>query len=522
MTIRKGEVLSPTVEGTATRTGWVPLLLILLTGVLLRWIWLDRGSLWYDEGFTWWVAQQPVGKIIHIIRADTWPPLFYIIMHLWQGVFGDSEWALRAESALASTLTLGLGTALIWHVLPTRGARLFAAALLAVSVVQLQFARDVRCYATAGLLVVACLWTIIRCSEGGSTWWLAGYVLAGAALVYQHNVMWFFLACLHVTWLLWPGRRTARGRIADMAIGDLGIALLFAPWVPSLLHQFHTLGKAFWTQRPMVYELTETLPWLAGADSETVRNASASAGLVRDESHRLFRLGFLLIVMVPLAAALLATRGELRRKAWAVAAVACGPLVLGFIYSQFRQSIYIERVFSPSSVAMPLVIGMSLAVGYRYLSPLVRVCLACLLLAAMTSSVILLQNPPTEPWREAMAWLQEQQQPGDVALFHACEGELMYDYFAHRRGWERMPTGGVPRDFQAQDPPVVQVPIRSEADIDELRMRTDDPSVRRVWLIESHVGWIDRESLARRHFARIFRQGERREWPRIAITRFDR
>lgn len=522
MSVRDRELLAPASQATTSWHNWIGLALVLLTGVALRWVALDRNSLWYDEGFTWWVARQPLGRIIQIIRADTWPPLYYLIMHCWIGAFGQSEWAMRAQAALASTLTLGLGWALIWRILPGTGARLLAILLLAVSVVQIEFARDVRCYATAGLLVLTCLWTLMRRAEGGSAWWLLGYVLTGAALVYQHNIMWFFLASLHVSWLLWPGDRRIKGRIVDIVLGDVGIALLFAVWVPSLLGQFHALGKAFWTQRPTFFELTESTSWLAGTNAEALRQVADDLGLIHDPMHRMFRLSLFALTLGLALVALLGTRGEMRRRIWALAAVAAGPLLLAFFYSQFRQSIYIERVFSPSAVVIPVILAAAAMVRHAIIRPCVRGGLALFALAAIASSVILLANPPKEPWREAMAWLQEQQRPGDIALFQAAEGELMYDYFAFRRSWQHMTTGGIPRDFRSNDPPRVQLPVRVDADLNELRQRLASPDIDRVWVIEAHVGWIDPDGLARRYFAQNYHEAEQRTWPRITITRYEK
>lgn len=522
MSIRDSELLSPASQATTSWYKWVGLALVMLIGIALRWVALDRTSLLYDEGFTWWVARQPLAKIVQIIRADTWPPLYYLIMHYWMGAFGQSEWAMRAQAALASTVTLGLGSVLIWRVLPVMRLRLLATALLAVSAVQLEFARDVRCYATAGLLVLTCLWMIMRRVEGGSAWWLLGYVLAGAVLVYQHNVMWFFLASLHVSWLLWPGGRRTKGRIGDVVVGDVGIGLIFAVWVPSLLAQFHTLSKAFWTQRPTIFELTETTSWLAGANTEALRQTADDFGLIHDPMHRVFRLSLFALTIVLGLVALAGTRGQMRRRIWALAAVAAGPLLLAFVYSQFRQSIYIERVFSPSAVIIPVILAAAATVRHALVRTCVRVGLAFLTLAAIASSVVLLANPAKEPWREAMTWLQEQQRPGDIALFHAAEGELMYDYFAFRRGWSHMTTGGIPSDFRANDPPRVQLPVRTDADLNELRQRLASPDIGRVWVVEAHVGWIDPDGLARRYFMQNYHESEQRTWPRIMITRYDK
>lgn len=136
-----------------SRSGLLMLFGVLfLTGVLVRWAMLDASSLWYDEGFTWWVASQSPTRIIEIIRADTSPPLYYLLVHYWTAVFGDSVWAMRAESALASTVALGLAIVLSRLVFTATLPRLVAMALLAFSAVQIQYAHDLRCYATATAL----------------------------------------------------------------------------------------------------------------------------------------------------------------------------------------------------------------------------------------------------------------------------------------------------------------------------------------------------------------------------------
>ena len=207
---------------------------------------------------------------------------------------------------------------------------------------------------------------------------------------------------------------------------------------------------------------------------------------------------------------------------WALSAIGLGPLLIAFLYSQFRQSIYIERVFAPSSIVLPMLLaGSALAAG-RLVRSAAACGLAIVLLASAASAVLLFRYPQTEPWREAMAFLQDQKQPGDIALFHATEGELMYDYFAHRQGWQHMPTGGIPRDFRSNDPPKVQLHVRTDADLDHLRQRLADPAIKRIWLVEAHVGWIDPNGLAAHYFQANFRAMEQHEWPRITITRYER
>ena len=63
-------------------------------------------GLWLDEAFSIWMARQPVPQILSwLVRIDQHPPLYYLLLHQWLR-FGEGEAAVRALSALLSTLTI--------------------------------------------------------------------------------------------------------------------------------------------------------------------------------------------------------------------------------------------------------------------------------------------------------------------------------------------------------------------------------------------------------------------------------
>jgi hypothetical protein len=112
-----------------------------------------RDVLWLDESWTGAiVGQRRWSDTFHQIYWDVNAPLYYLLIKLWSGVFGLSDWALRAPSLLAAAAT-PLAAALA----PTpglgRSARLAWAAVLAFWFPALCFAAEARCYA---LLLLAC------------------------------------------------------------------------------------------------------------------------------------------------------------------------------------------------------------------------------------------------------------------------------------------------------------------------------------------------------------------------------
>lgn len=69
--------------------------------VFLRFVQLGSDSLWVDEGFSVDVARKGIPDLIHqATTADANQPLYYVVLHFWIQLFGDSEFALRSLGAL--------------------------------------------------------------------------------------------------------------------------------------------------------------------------------------------------------------------------------------------------------------------------------------------------------------------------------------------------------------------------------------------------------------------------------------
>lgn len=99
-------------EATGDATGrdlpsWVlPTLVgvIVTVGIVLRF--LPRTALWLDEALSVNIASLPIGDIPDALHRDGHPPLYYVLLHFWIRLFGDSDWTVRALSGLISVLTM--------------------------------------------------------------------------------------------------------------------------------------------------------------------------------------------------------------------------------------------------------------------------------------------------------------------------------------------------------------------------------------------------------------------------------
>src|SRR6478735_5463751 len=89
------------------------------------------GSFWMDEGLSVGISSHAFADIPGVLRQDGSPPLYYMLLHVWMDVFGESEAAIRAFSACCATLAIPVAW---WAARALFGARAgWMAAILAAT-----------------------------------------------------------------------------------------------------------------------------------------------------------------------------------------------------------------------------------------------------------------------------------------------------------------------------------------------------------------------------------------------------
>ena len=297
--------------------------LALLTGatLLLRTGILDSGY-WIDEAITVGIASHGLGEIPGLLRLDGSPPLFYLLLHGWMAVAGTSEAATRALPLLFALLAVPVA----WWA----GDELFgrrAGALAAMGAAGCPFltyyAQEARMYSLVCVLsVLACASFALAFVHGRRAHqWLLGVWLV--LLLYAHNWALFLAGGLAAAWLwLW---RQGRVEPRDGVLLAAGVAVAYAPWVPSLLFQAANTA-APWSSRPNVLYLLGIPAALFGYVAMPLLAFAAVAALRRGPVP----VGVPVLALVAAVAALLAFLGSQLEPAWATRylAVLFGPLLL--------------------------------------------------------------------------------------------------------------------------------------------------------------------------------------------------
>lgn len=235
-----------------------------------------------DEGASWAAAAAPSLAEIVRIQAVLNPgklAVYEIVLHGWMKLFGDGLGAMRALSAMLDTFSIVVVFALVRELLNVRSrapqnesvefrglpegeaetVAAVAALFFAVNLVSIKYARELRMYPLALLIVLLQVWFFIRAVRRGSRFDLAPLAVLTALAVATHFSAAFMVVAETVYLLalpLMPWRRVEPTRMAPLftIVGALGAgaALFLIVALPALRTGASAFahGATGWIERP--------------------------------------------------------------------------------------------------------------------------------------------------------------------------------------------------------------------------------------------------------------------------------
>ncbi|MCL6504528.1 MAG: glycosyltransferase family 39 protein [Pirellulales bacterium] len=432
--------------------------------LLLRAQHIGTRSLWFDEAFTWRLAGLPISELLSRAVLDHNPPLYYLVLHGWMALTGDSPAMLRLPSVVGGALAVLTGAWLAADVARQRSpgsrayaarAALLAALLLALNATQIRWGSEVRMYSLGTLLALLSTAVLLRALHAQRRAWLwPAYAACMAAMLYTHTYGVFsWLA--HALYLAAQAARDAcvsrlrplapatgaatvpaRPSLAGLRLihaisAGMAAMALYAPWLPVLLAQRARVQQDFWT-RPVTgsYVLATTTQVCLTSEFAVPRPADSRAG------------GCLLAMSL----AALVWRG--RSGEWAVAASAVVPLAASVLVSAAG-----TRVLAPHYLIFAqahMLVGLALVLARARLSldfaAVVAIATAAMLVQYLNAQQVL--RIEAAPGARGAAWLIDQQRsPGEPVVvctplyylpivYHLSDREHVY---VHRpsQGWPR-------------------------------------------------------------------------------------
>jgi mannosyltransferase len=219
---------------------------------------------WIDEGLSVGIARHSFFDIPGVLRQDGAPPLYYMLLHFWTGIFGTDEYDTHALSLVFSTLTIPVGLWGGWKLFG-RWAGIVTGVLCAANPFLTTYAQETRQYSLVVLLSLLTTVFFLFVFAQRERRFLPFFAVALAALLYTHIWAAFVVMATGVVALVLMRRQ--RELFRDALLGFGGAFLLYLPWLPTALYQVkHTAAP--WAQGP-TWRAAQQIPQsLAGGKYE--------------------------------------------------------------------------------------------------------------------------------------------------------------------------------------------------------------------------------------------------------------
>lgn len=382
----------------------------IVVGLVLRFV--ASSELWLDEAQSVAIARGSVPELVAALREDGSPPLYYLLLHGWQLLFGSGNGSVRSLSGLFSVAALPSIWLLGRRLAPERGdAALPALLLLATSPFAVRYATETRMYSLVILLTALGGLALLRVLDRPRPLPVIGLGLASGLLTLTHY--WALFLLIAVGLVLLAGVALDRRRWASgwALLGMCSGGLLLVPWLPSLLFQLQHTGTP-WTE-PV------NLPSVARVYIDWAGPTTLVGPL----------LAVALLGLAVIGAAALPSRGgelrlDLKGRPWGRVLVwlCVGPLVVAYVVGQVAAGGYAARY--TAVMFLPFILlaarGIALLPG-RFLRSGV---LAVAVILGLLSSSEVAAQPRTAADQIASA-LTTGAEPGDLVVY--CPDQLAPD-----------------------------------------------------------------------------------------------
>lgn len=281
-TAEPGEV-KVTRRATVLPSAWaadIALLGSLMAVVAFLW---GRGRgvwFWIDEGIAVGIASQPFGDIPGSLRLDGAPPLYYLILNLWMFAFGTTEAATHTLSLLFAVAVIPAALWAGWSLFGRR-AGWFCAALAGLNPYLAYYANETRMYSLVVLLVVLSTAAFVHVFVYGRRRYLPAFVVTLTLLAYTHSWgLLFGVGAGTAAVLCALASADRRRRVTDVALAFATVAVLYLPWVPTLLYQLaHDPNP--WARRPTLIQVRDDVVFtFGGFEAVVALGVGAFAALV--------------------------------------------------------------------------------------------------------------------------------------------------------------------------------------------------------------------------------------------------
>lgn len=243
------------------------IILIFLLGLFLRIYGIGSESFWLDEAYSEKISRLNLVDIVKTIidEHENNPPFYYMLLHYWTAIFGNDEFSLRLLSALFGSMSILLIYSL-GNLIVNKSVGLMAALILALSVFQVKYSQEARCYSLFLFLTLSSYYSFLKLMRISKLKYSIIYLLSGAIIIYTHYYGTLVLVSQNIyyftKYLL--SHRVGEISLKRWIVYQLIFLLIFIPEL-YLTKEAGSLHEGYWIQKPNVKAIIGTFLRYSGS-----------------------------------------------------------------------------------------------------------------------------------------------------------------------------------------------------------------------------------------------------------------
>jgi len=370
---------------------------------------LQAGIIEYDQiPLTQLTGALPWWKIWRNVSDDVYPPVFYILLRWWIELLGSGAAAVRSLSALAS---IGAIAVLFDVCRLLRGPRvgLLAAAIMATSLAQINFAQDARPYPLLILLGMGCCDAVLHIQTSGASWRrcaVLAFLLTAMELTH-----YFALGAIVALAAYAALRLRGLDRRRTLAAFLIAGAFTAAVWGPTALRQLHQIpaGQPRFLFAAGPHHVRSIFLHIIGLPAELIFDSTQAAAMPA--------AALILLALIVLVVPVIRLRSRPDLLLWILLLAGTTGMLAGS--DLIRGSIFLEYL-RYAILAGPAVYALIAAFDWPP-RPLLRDALAWCLLVLLAMLVCVRLHDPVaskEDWRQLAIDLNANAAPDDLLVFY--------------------------------------------------------------------------------------------------------
>ena len=440
---------------------------ILLAAFVIRTHSLGDESLWYDEGLSIQFAHLNLPQLINELSLkETHPPFYYLLLHYWINLFGDSEFSARLLSAIFGALTV----LMVYHVgrlLFDKKTGILSAILVSVSGFFVYFSQEVRMYSLLPFLALASMYFFLKLLDKKNIAHAAGYAVFTILLLYTHYTGFFIILAQNIYFitLFLLAKKYSRQDFVKWLCLQILLIVLYAPGIEIIIKLVRfaavsaTLSANPAPITPPPFSVWLILNFFTKACGTSLLSyifilLSINAFITKRKGASIDKPKFDAFYLLSL---------------WLLC-----PFAMAVISPKTTSLIYQVKYFSANVIAVYLLAAYGLSrIRLKYV---MAPAFAVIIVLSLGNVMEIYRKVNKEPWRIAAEYVDKNARAGDLVIFNPPYYiTTVFDYYSKRND---LIKEGFP-------PSIAGTTYVNERNIKELMPIVGDHE--RVWFIQAHI-----------------------------------